>query len=112
MRLLMTPSQQSELRKVSEELRVELARDDLTPEQRAELLRHSYAVAGVLTSPLLPVGLPRQLLAALFVVVAIGGIMQDEWWSLVFLAIAATFSPRIVGEASHALGRAARLRTS
>src|SRR6267378_368214 len=100
MRLLMTPAQQSELRKVSEELHAELARSDLTPEQRAKLVEHSYAVAGALASPLLPVGLPRQLLAALFVVVAIGGLLQGEWWFLVPLAIAATFSPRIVGEVS------------
>src|SRR4051812_45778659 len=100
MRLLMTSTQQSELRRVSEELRVELARTDLTPEQRAELVKQSYAVAGALMSPLLPVELPRQLLAALFVLVAFGGILQGEWWLLVFLAVAASFAPRIVGAAN------------
>jgi hypothetical protein len=96
------------LRKASEELRVELARTDLAPERRAELVKHSYAVAGALASPLLPVGLARQLLAALFVVIALSGISRGEWWFLVFLAVAACFSPRIVGEVSYALGRASR----
>lgn len=109
MRLLMTPAQQAELRKVSEELHCELSRSDLTPEQRAKLVEHSHVVAGALASPLLPVGLPRLLLAAFFLVVACDCILQGEWWFWVPLAIAAAFSPRIVGEASSALGRAARL---
>jgi hypothetical protein len=101
----MTRAQQAELKSIQVELSAELARNDLAPEQRAELQRHSYAVAGVLSSPLLPVGISRKAWMALFVIVAISRTVQGEPWFLVLPLVAASFSPYIVGRTAFTVGR-------
>jgi hypothetical protein len=105
MRLSMTRTQQAELQSIQAELSAELARSDLGPEQRAELQRHAYAVAGVLLSPLLPVGISRKASMALFVIVAISGTLQGDPWFLVLLLVAASFSPYIVGRTAFTVER-------
>jgi hypothetical protein len=56
----------------------------------------------------LPVGIGRKVWMAVFVILAISGTVQGEPWWLVFLLVAACFSPYIVGRTAFTIGRFSR----
>jgi hypothetical protein len=110
MRISLTKTEHADLQKTSEELRAALADPDLAPERRARLEQHLSEVTGALTSPLLPSGVGRKLMMLAAVVVALAGPALGEPWLLLLLVLAATFSPRIVGEALYFVGALQRDR--
>ncbi len=71
----------------------------LTDEQREELDIAAAGIAGYLMSDWLPKGLIRKILMFLFLIVGIIGVVKSSLWFGLLVIFAATFSPRIVGEA-------------
>lgn len=101
----MDRQQYERAKSVLTQVRGELARHDLTAEQRAELEKHANALSGALMSPWLPVDWPRRLLmAAIFLLglqqASVGNYQPFIWWLALPL-----FSPRIMGELAYFFGR-------
>lgn len=71
----------------------------LADEQREELDSAAAAIAGYLMSDWLPEGLIRKILMFLFLIVGMIGVVKSSLWFGLLVIFAATFSPRIVGEA-------------
>jgi GYF domain 2 len=102
----------AEARKLLQEIQNELQDPNLSGEQREELKLHAARLAGVLCHPWFPMSWGRRLImAAIFlfglVQAAIGNYQPMLWWLLL-----PVFSPRIVGEAAHLMGRVRGLMSS
>lgn len=101
----MTREEFDEAKRVSAEIAEELKRSDLTPEQRAQLEHHQTKLAGVLSSTWLPFGWWRR---AVMLVLLLLGLLWPLGGSVVWVVawlLMLSFSPRVVGEVVHALGR-------
>lgn len=108
----MTRIQYEEAKRVQAEIHAELARDDLTDEQRAALQRDAYALAGTLMSMWIPFGLWRRAVMVALALVGIGGIATGLFWATLAWLLIPMFSPRAVGEITYLAGRFAAGRNS
>jgi hypothetical protein len=98
-----------EAKRLLQDVHKELNDPTLAPEHRKKLELHAAALAGVLAHPWFPMSWPRRLLmAAIFLFglqqAATGNYEAVLWWLLLPF-----FSPRIMGEAAHFIGRCARV---
>lgn len=101
----MNRDQSDEAKRLLAEVRVELGRDDLSPEQREALERNAAQLAGALMSPWLPFGWGRKaLMLVLLLLGTLWPLGGNPAWAMAWL-IMLTFSPRIVGYALYAFGR-------
>jgi hypothetical protein len=102
--------EQAEAKKVLAEVTQMLRDESLTPEQREELQRHAYALAGELLRPWLPTSWWN--IAAMIAIFAfgleraiVGNFEAMAWW-----IVLPAFSPRVAGEAAFVFGRLFRSR--
>ncbi len=64
------------------------------------------ALAGQVMSVWMPIGLLRRVIFFFLILFGTIGILEtSEWYHWAMLIFAATMSPRLVGEASYAVGR-------
>jgi hypothetical protein len=101
----MRREQYAEAKRTFDELTRRLKEDNLTPEEQDHLRSYLPGLSGVLHSIWFPFDWGRRTLMILIFIVGIFGLIQgyhDLMW--IWLALPA-FSPRIIGEAFHLLGR-------
>jgi hypothetical protein len=98
-----------EAKRALSEVRHELETAPLTAQQRDELERHAAALSGVLMSPWLPMSLRSRLIALAIILFGLQQAWTGNYEPMVFWFLLPLFSPRIVGECAHLLGRVAGL---
>ena len=88
-----------------EEVKEQLKRDDLTSEERAELVMHADRLSGLLLSIWFPMGIGRKLIMLVIFLVGIYGLLIGNHYFLFSWVILPMFSPRLVGEIAFLMGR-------
>jgi len=94
-----------EAEKIQEIINRELASESLTPEQRRELELHSARLAGFLCSHWLPLDWTRRLIMAAIFIFGIQQAWVGNRQAMLLWLLLPLFSPRIVGEVFHFIGR-------
>lgn len=94
-----------ELKDNSKKVAEMLKSTDLSVEARAELERTHALATGALLSVWLPVDWFRRILMFVFILIGLLCAIFYSPWFLLFWLLAATFSPRIIGESARFLGR-------
>ena len=107
MRLYISKKQSEELKTLLDET-YQLIECAKTAEQKDELNLLAAKISGTLLSPLLPPGGLRISLMVGLVAGGIVGCVYWSWWFAFAWPAAATFSPRIMGEAAFLAGCFAR----
>lgn len=95
----------NEAKRLLSEIRRELATQSLTAKQRSELEIHAARLSGVLLRPWFPMSWTRRLIMAAIVLVGAQQAYVGNYQPLIWWLILLFFSPRIIGESSHFLGR-------
>jgi hypothetical protein len=102
----MTRQEYAELKSLAKQLSEGLRDPSLSPETRAQAQIAAAGVAGKLCSIWFPIDWPRRIfMAVLAVLGAVGwAVTGNPYWALAWIPLP-MMSPRLVGEASYAMGR-------
>ena len=82
----------------------ELATQPLTQAQREELQDQAAGLAGILSSPWLPVSWIRRVIMLAIVLLGLQQALIGHYGAMLWWLLLPLFSPRIVGEAAHLCG--------
>ena len=96
---------QSTLKKQLKEITELLKSDGLTIEQREEFELLSAKISGSLLSVWLPVDIGRRLIMVILFLIGLYGLMNGNNYFLISWIFLPMFSPRLVGEIAHLMGR-------
>ena len=101
----MSKKERDELLKLVDNFDYILNDDDSSAEEKEEAKYHKIRISGLLLSPLFPIGIIRNILMMGFFVIGFLAFLTPYEWLFWSFFIALAFSPRIVGEITHGLGK-------
>src|SRR5574341_344723 len=101
----MNKEKYEEEKKTSQEIDRLLKEGNLTSEERQKFEKLHAQLAGVLLSPFLPVDWGRRGIMIFIFLIGLYGMIQGHPLLALIWLLLLIFSPRIVGEVTHALGK-------
>jgi hypothetical protein len=105
----MNKSEYEDVKNTLAEVNAELARNDLTDEQRKTLELHAAALAGVLLSIWLPMSNVRRAIMLVLFLIGLRAFVNHNDIYIVYWLLITSFSPRIMGELAASFGKFSRL---
>jgi hypothetical protein len=94
-----------EAKRLLDEISQELQTQPLTVEQRRELEIHAARLSGLLLAPWLPLSWTRRAIMAALFLIGLQQALVGNHAALLLWLLLPTFSPRMMGEAAHFVGR-------